>query len=741
MYQAGGGSFYVAENETIVDPFAAATITPTLATELLKCDELVQRDLRYAHLVAGASKMPMSMIWVARNQDQPVTDADLAALKDIAWTELVKKRYLPGLAGTTTVRAAADSMLEIVREMNLQRRRFLIMGLHEQVEASEIQLILHLCQAEIIRTDNYRATANRYRRHDKLFEAFALAVGAFVCASAPYTLGSGTTRYERDLQFEYKKTVTALFVWALRKVNDVRGMDEDYVARISRLIVVKPDEGGDDRRVGFLGDSGGPPDTSSRNYQVLLDAVAEAQNKAETALTRVVKLGAEGKAWMEKMAGAEAGLREREAHMSEKMDLFTAKLAAQGDENVARVKLECEEKNRNLERTMRDLYSNGLKAGDDSNPMDLLKQEIVADLGQSINAVNVRLATSLQSHTEAMTRQIQQLQQGGVDALAKIGRLSELIKTVFSYLGAPLRDDLTMNTLLSPGEMTKFITNMQTQIDQSLHNSRANEALIASLDATGKATNETLQSLTTKVQTNTAAIAAKDTEIAELRAGIARLTASIQPLLVDQSPQILADCTAQCSRLIEESNSSTKKTVDEINQQLVEFSYDIQELEAQITQEGEAPTMMDEQELAARVAAELTQERLTPLVNTAIQTIIGPATGPQSQDYVRIMAAIGNTLQALHDRIARLDERVNMLNVRTQGAADTAEGVFDAPPDEPTFDATFQKDDIPRAAMRAGGENYKRRAVESAEDRPSSAGETRPRPPAGEAGRPASARN
>jgi hypothetical protein len=100
-------------------------------------------------------------------------------------------------------------MLEIVRDLNLQRRRFQIMGLHEQVEASEIHLVLHLCQAGLIRTDKYRITANRFRRHDKLFEAFGLAVGAFVCASAPFTLGAATTRYERDLQYEYKKHTTA----------------------------------------------------------------------------------------------------------------------------------------------------------------------------------------------------------------------------------------------------------------------------------------------------------------------------------------------------------------------------------------------------------------------------------------------------------------------------------------------------------------------------------------------------
>jgi uncharacterized protein YmfQ (DUF2313 family) len=59
--------------------------THVLLSELRKCDGLVQRDLRYAHLVAGASKMPLGMVWTARNQeDQCIKDTDLAALRDVA---------------------------------------------------------------------------------------------------------------------------------------------------------------------------------------------------------------------------------------------------------------------------------------------------------------------------------------------------------------------------------------------------------------------------------------------------------------------------------------------------------------------------------------------------------------------------------------------------------------------------------------------------------------------------------
>ncbi len=75
------------------------------------------------------------MIWAARNQDELVNDTDLAKLKSLAWNEFIQKRYLPAITGGQSPASAASSMLEIVREMNLQWRRFQIMGLHEQVEA------------------------------------------------------------------------------------------------------------------------------------------------------------------------------------------------------------------------------------------------------------------------------------------------------------------------------------------------------------------------------------------------------------------------------------------------------------------------------------------------------------------------------------------------------------------------------------------------------------------------------
>ena len=249
MLSQNAGSFYTrAASEILIDPFVSPPLMQNQMTaELSHCEDLVRRDYRYAHLVAGASKMPMNMIWVARNQSEDVSDRDLETLKDVAWNEFVKKRFLPSVTEGTPVSEVASSMLEIVRSMNLQRRRFQIMGLHEQVEASELQLIIHLCQAGLLNTSEYRVAAIRFRRHDKFFEAFALAVGAFVCASAPFTLGVATTQFNRSLQYDYKMQTIALFVYVLKQnralVNQGVGLDEDYVCRISRLIIVSQDTG------------------------------------------------------------------------------------------------------------------------------------------------------------------------------------------------------------------------------------------------------------------------------------------------------------------------------------------------------------------------------------------------------------------------------------------------------------------------------------------------------------------
>jgi hypothetical protein len=66
------GSFYTrAASEVLIDPFISPPLMQNqLTSELAHCEDLVRRDFRYAHLVAGASKMPMNAIWVARNQGE-----------------------------------------------------------------------------------------------------------------------------------------------------------------------------------------------------------------------------------------------------------------------------------------------------------------------------------------------------------------------------------------------------------------------------------------------------------------------------------------------------------------------------------------------------------------------------------------------------------------------------------------------------------------------------------------------
>jgi len=714
-----GGSFYVAEDEMVVDPFVAPV--PTLTAELLKCEELVQRDFRYAQLVAGASKMPMSMIWVARNQDQPVTDADLAALKDIAWTELVKKRYLPGLAGTTTVRAAAASMLEIVREMNLQRRRFLIMGLHEQVEASEIQLILHLCQAEIIRTDNYRATANKYRRHDKLFEAFALAVGAFVCASAPFTLGSGTGRYERDLQFEYKKTVTALFVWALRRVNDIRGMDEDYVARISRLIVVRPEDEGDSKRVGFLGGDGGDSN-SGRNYQVLLDAVAEAQNKAESALSKVVKLREEGKAWMEQMTAVDAGMKDREARMSEQVKMHTEVLTANASEKAMR-----------LESTVKDLLSGGMSDSSKAGAMEIMKRGFADEL----NALETKTQVEFGNRDAAFDARVNALV--GPRAAVAETRVAEMdrkfqilfqhVSSIFRYIGTPLSDSGEITAPLTPNglfdnlktlrEDTETAAKFANQHDKKFSLvEKANAALVLRIE-------EMERQNQIKMDEYNRYKARTETKLAALDVSINALTAPSP----DPTAQILQACKAECTQLINDPNSimnitltnhaarladaenkikNLEKTADlisdpnsEINRSIHNHSVKLAEVEDILGEfeeriqhiegvtEGSTPAepvtfdQRIQDEIEARVSARLSPETIRGIVNTAIDRITGGADSMPPE------------ILRLREELLGHNARIANLEANTGGSLD----IFGGPETEPPPNASFDPLD-PRKGKR-----------------------------------------
>ena len=327
QFQPAGMPFYVnADTEVVVDPLARpTTVQNVLLGELRKCESLVQRDYRYAHLVAGSSKMPMPMIWSVRNQDELVNDADLAMFKDIAWNEFVKKRFLPTVS-EASVCASAASMLEIVRGMNLQRRRFQIMGLHEQVEASEIQLVLHLCQAGITRSDDYRRTANRFRRSDRLYEGFALAVGANVCATAPLTLGAATARYERDLQYEYRKNAIALFVYVLQRHQGEDGLDEDYVARIARLIVVSPS---DCPRVAGPAVGGGGGGDDDDRYNGLSNALAVAQHLGEDARDESRALAARlAEHIAQNNTNLGLGRTELQAEMTRLTARYTAELAA-----------------------------------------------------------------------------------------------------------------------------------------------------------------------------------------------------------------------------------------------------------------------------------------------------------------------------------------------------------------------------------------------------------------------------
>jgi hypothetical protein len=459
-----GGYFYTDHTTEIIIDTQLPHPVPSqdvLLESLRRCSDLMQRDMRYAHLVAGASKMPMGMIWAARNQEELVNDTDLAKLKDMAWNELIKKRYLPSISGGQSFANAASSMLEIVREMNLQRRRFQIMGLHEQVEASEIQLVLHLCQARILHpTTNtqgeYRSLANRFRRHDRFYEAFALAVGAFVCSSAPFTLGAATTRYERDLQYEYKKHTTALFVYVLQQhpgaLGEAGAYDEDYVLRISRLIVVWPAGGGGNGGGGgceTLPDAPGPPgggaDCPSKASlleaaiaaQTMAEKAEHAAGKAERAMRKEAeKMRGELQNGVDKMReGVDAFRRELEGKFQEsveKAEEFGAELEdrmaaiheAIGKEQSERTDLE----NRLMQRMNQTLINwllserhGGISSSSGGDPgktgveqiMELVKKELEKDMNSKMetkeNSLRESLERDMETRLDEMGRQTESL--------------------------------------------------------------------------------------------------------------------------------------------------------------------------------------------------------------------------------------------------------------------------------------------------------------------------------------------
>lgn len=123
-----------------------------------KCDRLLHLDWRYAKIVQGVSKMPWDVVW---------------------------------------------------------RREQATLGLHEQVGACEAYLVQRLVNDGVIARNNRHGTvANRFRRHDKLFEAFGIAVGALMTTDAPME-----SIYDRDMQNYHRKQMIDLFAWSLRHNN------------------------------------------------------------------------------------------------------------------------------------------------------------------------------------------------------------------------------------------------------------------------------------------------------------------------------------------------------------------------------------------------------------------------------------------------------------------------------------------------------------------------------------------
>lgn len=225
-------------------------IQTVLKKRIRQNEDLRQRDLRYAILVAGAAKMPMHMVWVPANRETAPTEKDHAVFKNTSWTNFIRAYFTGAIEDNDDtenikVKDVTENMLNVLEELNLEWVRFQPMGLHEQVQASELNLVVQLCQAQIIPgvTKDFNVIIRKLRRMDLFYEVFALAVGGYVCAHAPYMLGAATTRYERDLQFQYKKENTNMLILLLKQnmhvlfQNDELGID--YCADVADLITVR----------------------------------------------------------------------------------------------------------------------------------------------------------------------------------------------------------------------------------------------------------------------------------------------------------------------------------------------------------------------------------------------------------------------------------------------------------------------------------------------------------------------
>ena len=223
-----GGTFYESVAIDTTQPLQPA-VELSLAQAMAKYQHLYDWDLQYCRLVEGAANE--TNLWVVRNTDKlNLSDSDLASFKNFTWNEVIAKKF------DTAVNPNA-SLLDMVRQFNLQYHSMEVRGLHPKIEAAEKQTVLQLMHNKILPfTHDVDQVALRLRRSPTLATVFANAIGCRVCALTGRTPGLSKTQYNSDLDYMYKREGWTFLCEALKKFKLEPGPQIDYVLELSKLL-------------------------------------------------------------------------------------------------------------------------------------------------------------------------------------------------------------------------------------------------------------------------------------------------------------------------------------------------------------------------------------------------------------------------------------------------------------------------------------------------------------------------
>ena len=245
------GLFFYDQASTgvIYNPYTPPAPQTSLHEMMRSFDRLFELDMRYAFLLAGAASMPVDNYTVVVRNDTlhggALTQNDVLRCHDAAWSNVVRRRFLASEDGTAA--HIQRGMLELVQALNLELKRFVVMGLHSRVEAGECQVVQTLMLSQHLdpRWD-IRSTGIRLRRSDRLFTVFANAVGAHIRCNNSMALGAGESQYARSIQFATRdRYLKDLRDWlkamgTVHLASHLNGIDAtDYVDQLNRMRIVE----------------------------------------------------------------------------------------------------------------------------------------------------------------------------------------------------------------------------------------------------------------------------------------------------------------------------------------------------------------------------------------------------------------------------------------------------------------------------------------------------------------------